>query len=245
MNIDILAFAAHPDDVEFSCAGTMILMRRKGYKTGAIDLTRGELGTRGTARSRAREAEAAAKIMGLTVRKNLGMPDGNIELTQKNILKIISVVREYRPRIVLMPYHVERHPDHEHASRLIREALFYSGLKRIPTNISGDSQEPHRPEMTLCYQQTAEMPISVVVDITSVFEERMQAAYAYATQVHNPKMKGPETFISRPEFLEHIEARARENGFSVGVKYGEGFYQQTPVWAEDLFTLLPQKPRFV
>lgn len=245
MNIDVLAFAAHPDDVEFSCAGTMIVMHRKGYKTGVIDLTRGELGTRGTARTRAREAEEAAKIMGLTLRKNIGLPDGNIEINQKNMLKLISIIREYKPRIVLMPYHVERHPDHVHASQLIREALFYAGLKRIPTNISGDSQEPHRPEMTLCYQQTADMPISVVVDVTSVFEERMQAAYAFATQVHNPKMKGPDTFISRPEFLEHIEARARVNGFRIGVKFGEGFYQDGPVWADDLFALLPQKRKFV
>ncbi|HET7153009.1 MAG TPA: bacillithiol biosynthesis deacetylase BshB1, partial [Candidatus Kapabacteria bacterium] len=178
MNVDVLAFAAHPDDVEFSCAGTMILMHRKGYKTGVIDLTRGELGTRGTARTRAREAEAAAKIMGLAVRKNAGLPDGNIEVNQKNILKVISFIREYRPRIVLMPYHVERHPDHVHASQLVREALFYAGLKRIATNISGDSQEPYRPEMALCYQQTYDMPASIVVDITSVFEERMQAVYS-------------------------------------------------------------------
>jgi len=245
LELDILAFGAHPDDVEFSCSGTMTLMHRKGLKTGIVDLTRGELGTRGSAHIRTRESQNASKIMGVTVRKNLGLPDGNIEVNQKNILKAMAPIREYRPRIVIAPYHTDRHPDHEHCSRLIREAVYYAGLRRIRTNSNGEQQAQFRPEMTLYYRQSGEMPVSIVVDITSVFDEKMQAVYAYASQVYNPKAKVPDTIISRPEFIDNIEAHARVDGSRIGVKYGEAFYCSSPIWSDNLFALIPQQPRMM
>jgi bacillithiol biosynthesis deacetylase BshB1 len=245
MKLDLLAFAAHPDDVEFTSAGTMILMARKGYSTGIIDLTKGELGTRGDAKSRLREAAVTAKLMGLKVRKNLGMPDGNIEISQTNVRKVISILREYRPRIVICPYGVDRHPDHADASILIRRAVFYSGLKKITTRMNGRSQEPHRPELVLQYRNTTVMPPSIVVDVTSVFKEKMETARAFVSQLHDPSNREPDTFISRPEFFDILEARSREYGFLVGAKFGEAFYLAEPVWNNDLFTLLPPEGRMV
>ncbi len=241
--VDILAFGAHPDDVEFCCAGTMILMQRKGYRTGVIDLTRGELGTNGTARSRAQEARAGAKIMGVSVRECLGIPDGDVALTQSNIRKVMVAIRRHRPRIILVSFGLDRHPDHEHASRLVREGAFYAGLRKIATRDRGRAQEPHRPEMTLMYRHSFAMDPSIVVDVTPVWNERINAVLAFASQIHNPRAKQRKTFISRPEFLGYIEGRARECGFLVGAQYGEAFQHVGPLWNNDLFTLLPATPR--
>ncbi len=244
-DLDILAFGAHPDDVEFSCAGTMILMHRKGHATGVVDLTRGEMGTRGSAKIRAREAQNAAKVMGLAARRNVGLPDGGVEITKNNIKKVVALIREFRPRIILIPHAVDRHPDHEHASRLVREAAFYSGLIRLSTTTNGEKQTPFRPEVTLCYRQSSDIPATIIVDITSVFEEKMKTVFAYASQVYNPKAKEPDTVISRPEFIDNIEARARAYGSRIGVKYGEAFYSPNPLWCDDLMTVIPQKPRMM
>lgn len=245
MTLDLLAFSAHPDDVEFTSAGTMILMARQGYRTGVVDLTRGELGTRGSAALRIREAAEAAKIMRLKVRRNLGMPDGNIEITQANLRKVIAELREFRPRIVITPYVTDRHPDHADASLLVRRAVFYAGLTKIVTRKNGKAQLAHRPELVLMYRNTTPMPPSVIVDVSDVWEERMRAAKVFMSQLHDPRNKSPETFISRPEFVEYLEARARESGFLIHAKYGEPFYVAEPLWNNDLFTLLPKKTRIV
>ncbi len=245
MHLDLLAFSAHPDDVEFTSAGTMILMARKGYRTGIVDLTRGELGTRGDARTRTREADEAAKIMKLAVRRNLGMPDGNVESSQRNLQKVITVLREFRPRIILVPFHTDRHPDHADASALVRRAAFYSGLKKLRTTQTGKAQEAHRPEMILMYRNTTPAPPTIIVDVSSVWDDRMRAAKVYASQLHNPNAKEPNTFISRPEFVDYLEARAREYGFMISAKYGEAFYTADPIWNDDLFALLPDHPRIV
>lgn len=243
MKLDLLAFAAHPDDVEFTCAGTMILMTKKGYRTGVVDCTGGELGTRGSAATRASEAKEAAKIMKLAVRRNLGMPDGNIEISQKNVKSVVTAIREFRPRILLAPYFVDRHPDHSDCSVLIKRAMFYAGLKKYATRLNGKAQAAHRPEVFLMYRSTTAMPISIVVDVTSVFKEKMKAVKIYASQVHDPKNPTPDTFISRPEFLDMIEARARESGFLVNAQFGEAFYKAEPLWTDDLFTMLPKDPQ--
>jgi bacillithiol biosynthesis deacetylase BshB1 len=243
--LDILAFGAHPDDVEFCCAGTMILMRQEGCRTGVVDLTRGELGTNGTPRTRAREAAAAAKIMGLAVRENLGIPDGDVAMTKSNVMKVVAAIRRHKPRIVLVSFETDRHPDHAHSSQLVREAAFYAGLEKLVTRDKGKKQTPHRPQLTLMYRHSTYMEPSIVIDITAVWEKRIKALMAFSTQVHNPKGTQRETFISRPGFLDYIEARAQENGFLIGAKYGEAFNHIGPLWNGDLRTLIPETPRHV
>jgi len=221
MQIDVLAFGAHPDDIELTCAGTIIKLGAMGYKTGVIALTRGELGTRGTAEIRAQEFEAAGKIMGLSVHKMLDIPDGNVSVTQENKLKVIREIREHKPRIVFAPYWKVRHPDHGHASHLVREAAFFSGLKKIDTG-----QEAHRPFKVIYYPCRFEFAPSFIVDVSEYHEQKVAAMQAYKSQFHNPeknKYGDEETNISTPEFLEAIITRDKQYGSYIGVKYGESF----------------------
>ncbi len=238
MKLDILALAAHPDDIELSCGGTLVKMAKLGHKVGAADFTEGELGTRGTPQIRAKEARHSAKIMSLAVRENLGIPDGNIEINQTNRLKVIKVIRKYKPTILIMPYWMERHPDHEHAGILSREAWFYAGLQKIRTKENGKLQEPYRPKIQLHYMQAYEFVPSFIVDVTDIFEIRMQAIKAFRSQFFDPNSQERETFISRPDFFEAIEARARRFGFQIGVRFGEPFYSIQPVGLGDLFSLI-------
>ena len=183
MNIDLLAIAAHPDDVELACAGTMLMNKHAGKRTGILDFTRGELSTRGTLESRARETEAATKILQLDYRANLNMPDGNIELSQENLRRVIVQLRKTRPTILLAPSKSERHPDHEAAAELAHRAAFYAGLVKIETkDEDGNPQKPHRPLLLLHYLQGHHVESTIIVDITPVIEERMKAVDAYASQ---------------------------------------------------------------
>ena len=192
--LDVLAFGTHPDDLELCCGGTLILLASRGYRVGSVDLTRGELGTRGSAEIRAQETAAANEILKLSLRENLGIPDGNIEKSQENIRRVIQVLREHRPRLVLAPYWEERHYDHVHGSELVSEAAFYSGLAKIDTG-----QECFRPYRVLYYMGRVGFRPSFVVDVAVTFDAKMRALRSYQSQFHSSaesKTSEPETLIT-------------------------------------------------
>ncbi|MGB3544355.1 bacillithiol biosynthesis deacetylase BshB1, partial [Rubrivirga sp.] len=243
MSLDVLALAAHPDDVELCAGGTMCLLADQGYKTGIVDFTRGELGTRGTPEGRMEEAAAAAEILGLEARENLGIPDGDIQNTKENQLKVIRAVRRHRPHIVLATAEVVRHPDHGDATRLSVDALFYSGLAKVQTfEDDGTGQEPWRPHHVLHYFQALDAADpTFVVDVSSVWERRMEALLAFKSQFYQSDQDpdGPETYISNPRFLKWVEARARTYGYRIGADFGEPFaYRHGPVGVNDLVSVL-------
>ncbi len=250
MQLDVLAFAAHPDDVELSAGGTMCLLARQGYATAVVDLSEGELGTRGSADQRRQEARAASEVLGLTARTNLGLPDGDLANTKANQLKLIQTIRAFRPPIVLLNAPRDRHPDHGDAAALTLSALFYAGLTKVTTvDADGTPQEPWRPDHTLHYMQTTPFEPSLVVDVTDVWEERISALRSFKSQFYNPEYEpGPdeeETFISNPSFFEWVEARARTYGHMIGVRYGEPFlYHQGPIPVRDVVAAFSHKKRF-
>lgn len=224
MKLDILAIAAHPDDVELSCAGTMIKHALDGKKTGILDLTKGELGTRGTAEIRAQEAANASKIMMVAARENLDLGDGQFKNTHENQLKVISVIRKYQPDVILAPAIYDRHPDHGRGAQLSYDAWFYSGLTNFKTfDEEGNPQERWRPRLLLNYIQDRWIEPDIVVDISDVFETKMKAIRAFTTQFHDPNSKEMQTYLSSPEFLETMATRAREMGRPCLFKYAEGF----------------------
>lgn len=219
MKLDVLAIAAHPDDVELCAGGTLALMATEGWKTGIFDLTRGEMGTRGDPDTRLAEADAAAAILGLSWRANAGMPDNGLDNTPDHRDRIIRAIRETRPDVVLINAPTDRHPDHGHAARLAVDAIFYSGLAKHDTG-----QPPHRPAHVLHYlQDRVAFEPSLVVDVTTVFEARRQAVLAYKSQFLTEQDGGPQTHISTARFFHFIEGRARHYGNMIGVEFGEPF----------------------
>lgn len=246
--LDVLALAAHPDDVELCAGGTMCVLADGGYRTGIVDFTRGELGTRGTPEQRMDEAERAASILGLTARENLALPDGDIANTKANQRLVIEAVRRYRPGIVLINAPDDRHPDHPDAARLATDALFYSGLAKVETtNPDGSAQEPWRPHHVLHYMQSIPFEPTLVVDVSAVWERRIAALQAYESQFFNPGYDGdePETFISNPAFFQWVEARARTYGYRIGATYGEPFlYRHGPIGVTDLVRMLDREKPF-
>jgi N-acetylglucosamine malate deacetylase 1 len=237
MKLDVLALGAHPDDVDLSCGGTVAKLAKQGRLVGIADLTRGELGTRGSQEIRAAEASEAARILGVTVRENLGMPDGNLETTLENRLKIVRMIRKYQPDVLLIPYPVDRHPDHEHAHVLCREAWFAAGLAKIPTELDGASQEPFRPRAYYYYMQWFEFQPSFIVDISDEFDQRMECVRAFKSQFYDPDSNERQTILSTPEFLEMLRTRMAYYGDKIGKKYGEAFYSVTALEVRDLFKL--------
>ncbi|MGH2575774.1 MAG: bacillithiol biosynthesis deacetylase BshB1 [Ignavibacteria bacterium] len=237
MKLDALFFSAHPDDIELSCGGTVVKLVKMGKKIGVIDLTQGELGTRGSKEIRQKELKNASKIMGIQARENLNLKDGNIEENFKNKLKVISIIRHYKPEIVFLPYYKDRHPDHIHASNLVKESSFYSGLRKINTKRSKQSQAAYRPKKCIFYMQTYTFEPSFIIDITAEFETKMKAVKCYSSQFYNPRSKEPATFISEKKFLEYLEARARFYGFQIGTKYGEPYFveEKLKLNSENLF----------
>jgi N-acetylglucosamine malate deacetylase 1 len=239
MKLDILAFAAHPDDVELGCAGTLIAHIETGKKAGVVDLTRGELGTRGTPAERVAEAEAAAQIMGLSIRDNLGFADGFFQNDKEHQLQIVRKVRQYRPDIVLMNALHDRHPDHGRGAAVVAEACFLAGLKMIKTlGDDGLEQEAWRPKAMYNFIQDRYITPDFVLDVTPYWEKKMETIRAFRTQFYNPDDSSPNTYISSPEFLNFIEARAREYGHAIGVTYGEGFTSAKKIGVRNLFDLL-------
>jgi bacillithiol biosynthesis deacetylase BshB1 len=229
-SLDVLAFSPHPDDAELYCAGTLLLLSREGRRVGIVDLTRGELSTRGTLESRAAETAEATRILGLDLRENLELPDGGIAGTPQQREHVIRALRQWRPRTVLLPYFEDRHPDHVHASRLVRDALFASGLAKVKsTDAGGRPQLPWRPARAYYYMLSEDFSPSFIVDISDVQEQKMQAIRAYATQFHTGAESGePQTYISTPEFLQSLIGRAQRLGFHVGGQYGEGYMPLQP-----------------
>ena len=238
MKLDVLAIGAHPDDIELTCAGTLIKLVKQGRSVGIVDLTEGELGTRGSRDVRAREAQKAAEILGVRVRANLGLPDGNISVDHENILKVVSVIRKYKPDTLLFPYSMDRHPDHEHAHRLCREAWFYSGLVKIETTADGQRQESHRPKRYFHYMQWYEFVPSFIVDITDEFDLRVEAVRAFASQFHNPQSAERDTVLSEPEFLGFVQTRAEYYGDRIGTKFGEPFSSPIVPGIRDLYAIV-------
>jgi len=241
--IDVLAFGAHPDDIELGCGGAIAKLVSEGKTVAAVDLTGGELGTRGSSEIRLGEAEDAARRLGLTARVNLGIEDGGVAVTKDNELKVIRMLRHFRPSIVLMHPPFERHPDHEAGHRLIRSAMFKSGLRRIETEFDGERQEPYRIRKMYCYMQAYDFQTKpdFYVDISGFFEAKLNAVQAYVSQVYvegKSKVNGPATRLSRPEFLVELEARARYFGSLLGVEHAEAFLSVEPLLLNSLTSIM-------
>jgi N-acetylglucosamine malate deacetylase 1 len=224
MNLDSIIFAAHPDDAELSMAGTIAKMTANNFKVGIIDFTKGELGTRGTPEIRKEEASKAAEILKISVRENLSIPDGNVKDNQENLIKVITVIRKYKPKIIFAPYFNDRHPDHIDVSKLVKRAMFQTGLKKIETSDNDTAQAFFRPAHLYYYMQTYTFEPSFIIDISDSYETKMKAVRAYESQFFNPGSKEPETFISKPNFVDYIQSRAKFYGFQIRKNYGEPFY---------------------
>lgn len=238
MKLDILAIASHPDDVEIACAGTLMAHISKGYKVGVIDLTQGEMGTRGSAALRLIEAQDSAKIIGLEVRENLGLPDCFFQNDPESQKKLIEQIRRFQPEIVLCNAPEDRHPDHGKGSKLAIDSCFYAGLQKIETIWDGQSQTAWRPKQVFHYIQDKFLVPDFVVDITPFWERKTQALKAFGSQFFQPDSSGPQTHISTETFWHFMEARARETGHYIGTTYGEGFLKTKMLEVKDLFGLL-------
>lgn len=237
MNLDILIFAAHPDDAELGCSGTILKHIALGKKVGIIDLTRGELGTRGDAQTRAEESIQATRLLGLHVRENLNMRDGFFKNDEAHQLQIIQALRRYMPEIVLANAYHDRHPDHGRACDLVNEAVFLSGLVKIETTFEGQLQSAWRPRLLLHYIQDRYIKPDILVDISPYWEQKMACVRAFRTQFYNPSVAGGDTYISSPNFIHSLEARAREFGKLIGTTYAEGFTSRKTLGVDHLFQL--------
>lgn len=236
--LDILVLPVHPDDAELGCAGVILKHIAMGKKVGIADITRGELGTRGSAEIRAQEAAAAAEILGLTVRENIGLPDGFFQNTPEYQLRVIEVIRKYQPEIVITNAYHDRHPDHGRASDLVEAAAFLAGLRKIETSFEGKAQEEWRPGMVLHFIQDRYIEPDIVIDVTEYWDKKIESIMAYGSQFHNPEWKSePQTYISSPDFIRIIEGRAMEFGKSIQAKYAEGFTSRKLLGVDNLFSL--------
>lgn len=239
MKLDILAIGVHPDDIELGCSGTIINEIKAGKKVGIIDLTQGELGTRGTIETRYKEAANAAGILGVQLRENLKMRDGFFTNDEAHQLTLIQSIRKYQPSIILANALNDRHPDHGRAGKLIAESCFLSGLSKIVTsNEEGKPQARWRPTYVLHYIQDRYHEPDLIIDITDVFAQRMKSIEAYSTQFFSGDNSGEQTYISSPEFYESVVARARMMGKRIGVKYAEGFITEKKIGISGLDALI-------
>jgi N-acetylglucosamine malate deacetylase 1 len=242
MKLDVLAIGAHPDDVELGCSGTLINEVKRGKKVGVIDLTQGELGTRGTVETRYQEAADAAKIMGVHVRENLKMRDGFFVNDEAHQLKLISAIRKYRPEIVIGNILEDRHPDHGKAGNLIYDSCFLSGLRQVKTtDEQGHEQEKWRPKYLFHYIQDRFYEPDLIIDVSDVWEQRMESIKAYRTQFHDPNSSEPQTYLSNPEFLDAITGRARLLGKRIGVRFAEGFISKKNIGIRNFDALVLQE----
>ncbi|AMR33860.1 bacillithiol biosynthesis deacetylase BshB1 [Mucilaginibacter sp. PAMC 26640] len=240
LKLDILVLPVHPDDAELGCGGTILKHVALGHKVGIADLTRGELGTRGSAEIRDREAAKASEILGLTIRENLNLPDGFFANTKEYQLMIITAIRKYQPDIVITNAYHDRHPDHGRANELVEAAAFLSGLRKIETYTeNGDLQEAWRPKQLLHFIQDRYIKPDIIIDVTEFWDKKIESIYAYGSQFHNADWNEdePQTYISSPDFIDMIKARGREFGKSLNVTYGEGFTSAKILGVTDLFDL--------
>ena len=240
MKLNVLAIGVHPDDVELSCAGVLLLEKNNGNKTGIIDLTQGDLGTRGSVITRTEEAARAASILSVDIRENLLMADGFLQNDKAHQLKIVESIRKYQPEIILCNATEDRHPDHGKGARLVADATFLSGLIKIETFLNGELQLPWRPKYVLHYIQDRYLQPDFVVDITAVMDAKLESIKAYSTQFYNPGLNEPQTYISTPDFLESVIYRAKMLGKMIGVKYAEGFTSEKMIGIKSLDVLIKE-----
>ncbi|MBS1685668.1 MAG: bacillithiol biosynthesis deacetylase BshB1 [Bacteroidetes bacterium] len=234
MKLDILAIGAHPDDVELSCAGTLLAQIVRGSKVGLLDLTQGELGTRGTGEIRLQEAADAARVLGVSVRENAGFADGFFQNDREHQLQVIKYIRKYQPDIILANAIHDRHPDHARAAQLVEDACFLSGLPKVVTESDGKAQAAWRPKAVYHYIQSLDITPAFAVDITPYFDKKLESIMAYRSQFYNPDSKEESTFISSQEFLEFVRSRAVHFGVPLGVKFAEGFTMKRHIGVRDL-----------
>ncbi len=239
MKLDLLAFGVHPDDVELSCSGVLLAEKARGKNTGIIDLTRGELGTRGSADIRDREAADAAAILRVDVRENLAMADGFFRNDEAHQRQVIRAIRQYQPTLVFCNAPEDRHPDHGRSAALVSDAAFLAGLRKIETtDAAGNPQQPWRPAYVFHYIQDRYLEPDFVVDISPFMEEKIASIQAYRTQFYNPDLDEPQTYISTPAFLDSIIYRARMFGKMIGVEYAEGFISRKTIGLQHLGALV-------
>ncbi len=244
MNLDILIFAAHPDDAELGMGGTIAKLVSDGKSVGIIDFSEAELSSNGTVESRKAETAEASKVLKISARENLKIADGKVGVESKLkdeagqeigvVEKVISLIRKYKPQVVFAPYFNDRHPDHIGASKIVKEAVFFSGLKKIETEFQGERQKAFRPDKLYYYMQTYEFIPSFIVDISEYFELKMKSVRAYKSQFYNPNAKGELTFISDPKFIKMLEARARHYGFLIRKEFGEPFFSEEAIELENI-----------
>jgi bacillithiol biosynthesis deacetylase BshB1 len=237
MKLDILAFGAHPDDIELSCSGTILKHIAAGKRVGVVDLTEGQLGSRGSVELRYKEAAASSKILGLHARENLQMEDGFFQNDPAHQRLVIQMIRKYKPDVVLTNAPADRHPDHGRACALVSEACFYAGLLRIETEMDGVAQDHWRPKAVYHYVQDNYMKPDFVVDISDHMEKKRECIAAFSSQFYNPKSDGPETPISSKDFMDFIDGRARQFGRGINAKYGEGFIAERLIGVSDITEL--------
>lgn len=228
-SLDILAVGVHPDDVELSCSGTLMQAIDQGKRCGVMHLTRGEMGTRGTADLRMKESKAAAEKMGVHALIQLDLKDCRIHNDEESRMKIIEVIRTYKPGIVLCNAVNDRHPDHGHAAALVADACFYSGLEKIKTRLA-----PHRPQQIFHYAQDRLILADLVIDITPYMKKKLEVIQCYASQFYDPNSQEPETSISRKDFLAQVEGKCRAYGREIGVEFGEAYSAARPIGVRDL-----------
>ena len=240
VKLDVLAIGVHPDDVELGCSGTLLVALSEGKKVGIIDLTRGELGTRGSAEIRKTEAANAAKVLGVHVRENIGLADGfflNDEVHQR---KVIMIIRKYQPEIILCNAPEDRHPDHGRSSKLVSDAAFLSGLRKIETEFDGVNQDAWRPKYVFHYLQDRFLQPHFVFDISDHMDKKIDSILSYTTQFYNPDLDEPQTYISSPDFMESVKARAMMLGKRIGVKYAEGYVSDKMIGVKSMDAFIQQ-----
>jgi bacillithiol biosynthesis deacetylase BshB1 len=239
MKVDVLAIAAHPDDIEMTCGGTILSLVAQGKTVAGVDLTRGELGTRGTPEIRLKESEEGARIMNLAARENMGFRDAFFRNDEEHQMALIPIIRHYQPDIILTNTIDDRHPDHGRAAQLVVDACFYAGLRQIKTvGKDGQSQQAHRPSFIYHFIQDRSLKPDFVVDVSPYWEGKLTAIRAYKSQFFDPTSSEPQSYISGEAFMKFLEARTREHGHMIGVEFGEGFISKRMLGVKDLFQLI-------
>ena len=238
MNVDILVIMAHPDDAELCCSGTILASINQGLTVGLVDLTRGELGTRGDEQIRLLESKNSSDLLELKFRDNLGFRDGFISDAENYINEIIKKIRKYSPKIIITNSKKDRHPDHENTSKIVKKACFLSGLVKYKTKLNNKNQQPHRPKLILYSIQNDYIEPDIIIDVSNFFSKKMESVKCFKSQFYDPENSEPNSFISSLEFLDFVESRSIEMGHKIGTKHGEGFTLDNPVSINSLSNII-------